>query len=397
MGPLVEIAYTGVIAVTLHPLRSVVTVLCLVVVLLPYLAGISISQGVQHETEIAIEHGADVHVSGLQFGRRVPLPLSVAHDLLAIDGVDQVTPRIVGNTSLGRDRVDVVIVGLPVDSFPAAVAVIDGRLPGESEAHEMVIGTELARQLRLEIGSSIPPFYRNERGERISKVVGVFRSDVTLWQANLILTSFDAASHIFDQRQRATDFLVECKSGYDERVREQILRTISVDGDGGADATRVVATTRADMRSLLPRGYLFREGIFNLHFLLLFVAAMLVVLVTSGVGLTERRREIGILKATGWQTDEILWRATTESLVLGLLAAFTSLLLAFVWLRLLNGYWIASLFLSGVGAAPSFAIPYRLTPTPAMLAVVISLTVVMTGTLYSTWRASTAAPHSILR
>ena len=75
---------------------------------------------------------------------------------------------------------------------------------------------------------------------------------------------------------------------------------------------------REDLLALLPRGLLHREGIFNLLFLLAFVVGILVLLVTSGLGLTERRREIGILKATGWQTDEVLLRSLAESFCLSL-------------------------------------------------------------------------------
>jgi ABC-type antimicrobial peptide transport system permease subunit len=142
---------------------------------------------------------------------------------------------------------------------------------------------------------------------------------------------------------------------------------------------------------------LHREGIFNLHFLLACVVGALVILVTSGFGLTERRREIGILKATGWQTDEVLLRSLVESFLLGLLGASLAVLLTYAWLRGLNGFWVASVFLAGVGAWPEFPIPFRLTPVPALLALIFSLVMVMSGTLYSTWRAATVSPREAMR
>jgi ABC-type antimicrobial peptide transport system permease subunit len=140
-----------------------------------------------------------------------------------------------------------------------------------------------------------------------------------------------------------------------------------------------------------------REGVFNLHFLLAFVVGILVILVNSGFGLPERRREIGILKATGWQTDEVLLRSAVESFLLALAGASLAVILAFVWLKWLNGYWIASIFLTGVDAAPGFRVPFRLTPIPVLLAFLIGLTVVLSGTLYSSWRAATAAPIEAMR
>jgi ABC-type antimicrobial peptide transport system permease subunit len=121
------------------------------------------------------------------------------------------------------------------------------------------------------------------------------------------------------------------------------------------------------------------------------------VLVTSGVGLAERRREIGILKATGWQTDELLLRGLGESFLLSLAGASLALLLAGVWLKIFNGYGIAGLFLAGADLAPAFAVPSRFAPVPALLAFVLSFAVVMSGTLYSTWRSATATPLEAMR
>src|SRR5262249_35747364 len=122
-----------------------------------------------------------------------------------------------------------------------------------------------------------------------------------------------------------------------------------------------------------------------------------VLLVTSGVGLAERRREVGILKATGWQTDEVMLRGVTESFALGLAAAALALPLAWLWLRPLNGYAIARLFLPRAGAAPDFPVRFPLAPVPALLAFGLSLVIVLSGTLYSTWRAAVVTPAEAMR
>jgi ABC-type antimicrobial peptide transport system permease subunit len=74
-----------------------------------------------------------------------------------------------------------------------------------------------------------------------------------------------------------------------------------------------------------------------------------------------------------------------------------ALLLAWVWLRLLNGYGIATLFLGDVGLVPDFSVPFRLTPVPALLSLVFSFVIVGTGTVFSSWRAATASPRDAMR
>jgi ABC-type lipoprotein release transport system permease subunit len=397
MRYLLDIGHTGLTAVLLHPLRSAVSLIAIVVVLLPYLAGLGISQGLQAEAEASVHFGADLYVTGNRYGRPVPIPLSALPDVRRIDGVTEVVPRIVGDVVLGTERVHAVLVGLPEEHFASWSDCLEGELPRSRSLNELVIGTALARRLNLKIGSVLPPFYRNDRGERLSRVVGVFKPDAPLWQANLILTTFDTAAAIFAQPDSATDLLVTCREGAQAPVSRAIERGLSFADPSGRDAVRPKVTAREDLLALLPRGLLHREGIFNLHFLLAFVVGILVLLVTSGIGLGERRREIGILKATGWQTDEVLLRSLVESGTLSLAGACVALLLAWLWLRVCNGYAIAGLFLDGVGAAPDFRVPFRLTPVPVVLGFVLAFAIVLTGTLFSSWRAAITPPRDAMR
>jgi ABC-type lipoprotein release transport system permease subunit len=396
MTVLVEIARTGLVAILLHPLRSTVTVACLVAVLLPYLACLGLSRGMQEQAEASVRFGADLYVTARQFGRNVPIPLSAVEQVRRLPGVTDVVPRIVGGIVLGKANESAVLVGMPADRFPDAVRCVQGRLPQESRLNELVVGTELARRLRLEVGSYIPPFYHNMEGDRNSRVVGLFSSDTGVWQANSIFTTLQTAAYIFDSKGTATDLLVWCRPGYQEEVASALYRS-ALFPHSSPRGLRPHVTAREDVAALFRGGLMHREGIANLHFLLAFSVGILVVLATSGFGLSERRREIGILKATGWQTDQVLFRSGVESVLLALTAVSLSVVLAFVWLKGFNGYGIAGIFLTGVDAAPGFRVPFRLSGVPVLLAFLIGLTVVLTGTIYSSWRAAVAAPIEAMR
>jgi ABC-type lipoprotein release transport system permease subunit len=366
-------------------------------VLLPFLTGIAVSQGIEAEADASARFGADLYVTGSQFGRPVPIPMAAVARIEAIDGVTAVVPRIVGEVILGKDKVHAILVGLPPDHFSDWSACVEGELPRRAEPHELVVGTSLARQLNLSVGSMLLPFYRNNKGERLSRVVGVFKKDAPLWQAHLVLTTFETAATVFDQPDLATDLLVSCRPGYQAGISRIIEQDVTFQNSSSMGNFRMRVTAREDMLALLPRGLLHREGVFTLLFLVACVVCILVLLVTSGLGLTERRREIGILKATGWQTDEILLRGLAESLVLSIATACASLLLAWVWLRLFNGYGVVGLFIAGADVAPDFAVPFSMTPIPVLLAFVLSLVIVLSGTLYSSWRAATTSPREAMR
>jgi len=397
MSRFLGIVQTGLAALRLHPLRSIVTTAAVATLLIPFLTGLAISQGVEAEAEASVQFGADLYVTGQQFGRDVPVPVSMASQIEKLAGVRDVVPRIVGSLTLGKEHEPVVLVGLPPEKFPPSLHCVRGRLPQMADRNEFVIGTELARRLSLDVSSRIPPFFSGRGAAKTSEVVGVFEADAPLWQTRMILTPFQKAADIFDEPGLATDLLVFCRQGYQEQVRETIERAVFIPSVGETGRVLPKVTTRADLEALLPQGSLQREGIFNLHFVLAFVVGILVIMVTSGIGLAERRREIGVLKATGWQTDELLLRSLVESLAISLVGAGSALVLAWLWLRVFNGYWIASLFLAGSSASPSFTVPARLAPVPFLLSFVLSFAVVMSGTLFSTWRAAVAPPREAMR
>jgi ABC-type antimicrobial peptide transport system permease subunit len=90
-------------------------------------------------------------------------------------------------------------------------------------------------------------------------------------------------------------------------------------------------------------------------------------------------------------------RSLTESLMISLAGASLAVVLAFIWLKTCNGWWIAGMFLPDVGTTPGFRVPFRLTPIPVLLAFLVALVVVMTGSLYSTWRAAVTPPREAMR
>ena len=414
MSSFLSIARTGSAAILLSPLRSVVTVLAVVVVLVPYLVGTGLVEGLRQEARIAIGADAptgqdqlpDLYVAANQFGRRVPIPVSVAKTIGEFDGVIRVVPRIVGRITLGKNNVEAVLVGMPREELhrqgstvQQLTRLIDGELPGsrQDESPELVIGSGLAQQLDLQVDTVLPPIFRSGGGEKTPRITGIFQSDISPWQSRMILTTFESASDIFGQRGLATDLLVFCRRGQPEAIRSRILQSIPGSPESDAGKFQSSVTSRTDLESLLPAGLGHREGVFNLLFVVAFAVGILVILVTSGFGRSERRREIGILKATGWQTDEIMIRSLVESLLLGLASAAIAILLALAWLKWFNGFWIAGVFLAGVEIQPSFTVPCILAAQPVGLAVLVACLVVTTGSAYSTWRSAVTPPAEAMR
>jgi ABC-type lipoprotein release transport system permease subunit len=397
MRALLAVGRSGLAAVLLHPLRSGAIVACVVALLLPFLAGLAVGEGLRDEAADAARSGADLVITGVRFGRPAPLPVGAAESIRRIPGVQAVRPRILGDVVLGAAREHAVVVGLDADSVPADVRCLEGRMFRPGPGNELVVGSRLARRLGLSPGSRVPPFYANRGGERVSEVVGVFRSDLPMWEANVVLVSLETAQALFDERGTATQLLVTCRAGYADAVRTAVERlpTLAPPSSPEPLAPRVLA--RADVEALLADGVAFGQGVFALHFLLLFAAAIPLLVVATGAGLRERRRETGILKMLGWGTDDVLLRGLVESAVLAAAGAALSLLLAALWLGPGGARGIAAVLLPGADADPGFAVPWRLAPGPVLAAPALALALVLVGTIPSSWRAATAEPMEAMR
>lgn len=392
-----QIARTSVTSLLLHPWRAIATVACLVAVLVPYIAGLGIAAGLARDAAVSLDAGADLYVTGRQFGRSVPLPLACIDQIAKLPGVTAVVPRIVGPIVLGREQHRAVVVGLPSEHLPAEADCLEGRLFETGAGQELVVGSGLASRLKLKISSFLPPFYHNRAGERVSQVVGIFKSDAPVWQANLVFASLDTAAAIFDQPELVTEALVYCRPGQRETVARRIRQQVEWTAADGQMRVEASASDRGELESLCREAAAHRDGVFHLHCLLACSVAILAVLVTSGYGVTERSREIGILKAIGWQTDEVLLRAAAESLLLTLAGAAISIWTAWLWLRAFNGYGIAGLFLPGLSRGDPVHVPFRLVPEPVLLALLVAWAVVTSGSLYTTWRTAIAPPAAAMR
>lgn len=392
------IVRSGLVAVLLHPLASGVTIACLATILAPLLAGLGIARGLADEAATSVADGADVHVAGERFGRPAPVPLDRMDAIRAIPGVSSVEPRIVGAVSLGDASEPVVVVGLPPARLPSLADCVEGRPCAPAGVIEMVVGSELARRLALRVGARLPPFYRNADGERVAEVVGILREDLPPWQAHAVIVPFDAAAQIFEERGTATSFLVACTPGYARDVAAAIRRLDAGRADvSAAPPTRLTVVTRDDLLGALARRTAASGGTLTLLWGLAFGVGVPLVLATTGLGLAERRREVGLLRALGWRTDEVVLRSLVEGTALAVAGASCGLAGAWVWVRVLGGAGIARAFLPDADVVPGFEVPFRLVPEAAAVAFAASVAVACVGGAGSSWRAASASPAEAMR
>ncbi len=365
-----------------HPGRSLVVILCLVGVLLPFVTGVAISEGVRYQTRLSVQGGADLYVARSQYGRNGPVDVALVEEIHKIPGVMQVVPRIVGRAYLGEELA--VVVGIdqtPSMGLPASFSLQSG---------QVLMGRQLARRLGLQVGSQ---FHFSLFPALPFTIVALVDEPLAIWSHAMIVMGFNDAEQVFKLPGKASELLVYCRPGTAARIAEYLGHL-----DKPWDLTPPLRIqTRKIVQQYLDRGFDLQAGVFIMLYVTALGLTVPALLILSGLGRGERQREIGILKATGWQTLEVLEMTVFENLLLALAGSLVALLLALAWLRIANGIGIAPLFISGAGWVPDFQVPACFLPMPALFAFLFGLTLTLLGTIIPTWKAAVTPPLRLMQ
>lgn len=344
------------------------------------LCGVAISEGIKAEALLSVRSGADVYCTWDRFGRDAPVPADRLEALAGIPGVVRAVPRVLGRVTLGGQLP--VVIGVPLAELARHPPEIVGRLPS-SEA-EVLIGHELARATGFGVGTTIT---LEGHSIRLFEISGVVSSTSSLWSASAVVCDLPEARLVFGEEEHYSDICLYTRPGYAGLVAEAVERL----------DRRFRVQTKELVEAYVFRGMTLREGIFTVLAALALALAIPSFAICTYLGHTPRRREIGLLKAEGWSTADLLEMVALENVLVSLLAAGTSLLAALVLVQGLRAPLVASFFLAELPAFPAMRIPSSFAPLPAILAFVFSLVVTMSGSIYSTWRTATARPAEVLR
>jgi len=389
MNKHLNLLYTAVENILRNKVRSVVLILCLIAVLFPFVTALSISEGIKFQSLISVEEGADIYVTVDYFGSNAPISLNHLERFRKMDGVTKVFPRIVGRTYFANRLV--TIVGILPENVPKSIRLSQGSM--FREKGDVIVGGGLAEEFRLQPGVR---FSLSINASKLLRVAGIFDSSASIWSANLILMPFEDASEFFKMKGRATDILIYTRPGYAPILAKEIQEKISSsDPEPSGPPLRVQDKTL--IQRYFQRGFNYKAGVFTALYTVAFALAIPALLIVSGFGQTERRKEIGVIKATGWQTQEVMEMVALENLIISLTSAPLAILMAMAWLKLFNGAFIAQFFIAEVGLMAPFPIPSRFLPLPSFFAFLFAVVLTMVGSLYSTWRTATIPPVEAMR
>ena len=306
-------------------------------------------------------------------GRHEPIPVSYMGAIQEIRGVRSVKGRLWGY------YYDPVVGA----NYTVMVSEEGGAGPGK-----IAIGQGISRTRLTFTGDTME--FRAHNGRLIELEVGsVFPARSELVSSDLILVSEADFVRLFGTSNGyATDLTLKVANGKEiATIAEKIAERLP--------DTRIIL--RDEILRTYDAVFSWRGGIM----IVIFLGALLAFIIfawdkASGLSV-EEKKEIGILKAIGWETSDVILMKYWEGTMISLLSFLAGVLLAYV-----HVFFASSVFFEPV--LKGWAVLYpRFEPVPfidgAQVAALFFLTVVpyTVATIIPSWRAATVDPDSVMR
>ncbi|MGW8313804.1 MAG: ABC transporter permease [Desulfuromonadales bacterium] len=344
-----------------------------------------LTQALKTEATTMLADGPQLIVQRTLAGRHELISLDAVDSISGIPGVKAVKPRIWGYYYDALTGTNYTLQGIGDDAGDA-LTLLEGRLPREDE--ECAIGAGVARTRRVSVNDDLILIDHENIG-RLYTVTGIFSNDSDILTQDLVVLPEDPLRRFFGMPEsQATDLAVEV---YNPSEIETIASKIK----------RALPDSRPITQSELLRTY---HAVFDWRsgmILALFSSALMAFCILAwdkATGLSAgEKKEIGILKAIGWDTGDVLLLKLWEGLAISLLAFLGGCVAAF----LLVFFWGGPL-LGTILRGWSVLFP-ELKPTPFVdfyqIGTLAFLTIVpyVASTVIPSWRASVTDPDEVMR
>ena len=357
-----------------------------------------IREGVVQDVSNSLEESPDIIVQKIVGGRQVGIPTDWIENITDIHGVRLATPRIWGYTDVGSGNL-LTIMGINSTEYGTVGGVVgsdilaDGRFLNETDSGKMIIGSGIvdlmaASAVPIQVGSVLSLISYND--ELIEfEVIGIFSSEAKIFSYDLILTDLGSARQLLGvDNSSCTDVAVWTDFGAD-------LNSVAFRLDTGFEEARIL--TRDAIGDSMLKTYGGRAGIVALLWIVVVMSMIILAFTASSAGSEEARREVGLLKALGFDTIDVLEIRMLESVIVSLLGVSLGISFAIIYdfvlgAPILAGYLLGwNLFLLNGG------IPLVASLSTIFTVYVVGVIPILVATVIPSWRNAITEPDIVLR
>jgi ABC-type antimicrobial peptide transport system permease subunit len=359
-----------------------------------------IREGVMTDLIASTDEGPDLIVQRLMGGRQASVPLDWGANLSEIQGVRLATPRVWGYIDVGGGGL-LTVMGVNASEYGTIIGITgieiveEGRFLNATDRYRMVVGRGILDIMRAShagisvgVGSSLSLIAQN--GSLIEfEIIGVFTSSTRIYSNDLILTDLSSACQVLGlEASSYTDYALWAEYG-------ENLNNIAFRIDTQIAEARVL--TRDAISDTLLVTYGSRAGVVALLWMVLLITVILLTFTVSASGSDEARKEVGLLKALGYDTVDVLEIRMFESLTLGVLGASLGVSTAIVFDFILGAPILSEYLLGWSLILLNDGLPLVISASTIFTLYVVSIVPILVATVIPAWRNAITEPDVVLR
>ncbi|WP_303720721.1 ABC transporter permease [Malonomonas rubra] len=342
-----------------------------------------LTQALRNEAANVLLGAPDLVVQRLLAGHHDLIPKQYAEQIAKLPGVGKVTPRVWGYYYDSLKKVNFTLLGVNDASEPPLLA---GHLP--TSGRQCALGRGIADTYGVEIGDSLVLVDSKNR-TLLYEITGLFSHQSSLLTNDLILLPEAELRRFFAlPDSQASDLAVQV-------YNEQEVSTLAKKIKHQLPDTRPIG--KMEILHTYDTVFNWRSGIM----LTIFSSALIAFCILAwdkATGISaEEKREIGILKAIGWETSDVLLLKFWEGLAVSLSSFLLGTIIAY-----LHIFFFGAGVLGPVIQGWSVLFPkFDLTPAIDLYQIfaLAGLTIIpyIACTVIPSWKNAVTDPDSVMR
>ena len=363
------------------------SVVCVYAALVGLVASLLLFVGaLRSEARQLLREAPELTVQRLTGGRHDLIPVDRVEGIRRLRGVSEAQPRLWGYVFDPPTESTFTLWG--AESVPRSSLVFaEGGFSGAA-AGECIVGQGVAETRFLGIGDRLP--LKGSDGQLFApRVVGIFTTSSAVLTNDLVVIPEPLIRGIFAMDDgSATDIAVRV---YNPNEVATVARKIQ---EMWPDVRTI---SRQQILRTYDAVFDWRGGIWG-ALLLGSIAAFAVLVWDKASGLSaEEHRVVGILKAVGWSSREVLELKVWEATILSLVSCLAGLIAAQVHLFWLDGALFSRLLRGWSVIFPDLDLALRLDFFALSLCLTLAVVPYVVASLLPIWRLAITEPDSIIR
>jgi ABC-type lipoprotein release transport system permease subunit len=355
-----------------------------------------ITESLTQEMMITSNNLPDITVQRIAGGRQVNVPALYIPDIEKIPGVEAVETRVWGYFYLASLKANFTIYGMDLNLLEEGEyqKIVNWKnVPDHANKNpdfRMIVGQgvfELLRDIQMEKAYL---FYLPTWKKPIPfDIIGTFKTETELQSNDMMILQTEGARRVLElPPDEFTDLAVYVPNPEEiENIALKIRRYFP----------ELRTITKAQIKNTYSSVFGWKSA-FVLSSLLAAIFAFLILIWDKASGLSpEEKREIGILKAIGWDTDIVLSVKFWEGLILSGVSSLAGILLAYAYTYWLRAPGLKEIFFGWSAIYPSFKLIPDADPKFFILIITITVVPYMAVTVFPAWKAAITDPDVVIR